>query len=58
MKQTFFPFDAAEFLDNDEIITAYLIEASADDNPDVFIASLSDVAKARGITIKRQTRRT
>ena len=34
MKQTFSPFDAAEFLDNDEIIAAYLTEALADDNPD------------------------
>jgi len=50
MKQTFSPFDAAEFLDNDEIIAAYLTEALADDNPDVFIAALGDVAKARGMS--------
>lgn len=49
MKQTFSPFDAADFLDSDEIIAAYLTEALTDDNPDVFIAALGDVAKARGI---------
>lgn len=48
MKQTFSPFDAAEFLDSDEMIATYLTEAQANANPDVFIAALGDVAKARG----------
>lgn len=47
MKQTFSPFDPANFLDNDEIIVPYLNEALADANPDVFVAALGDVAKAR-----------
>ncbi|MDB5768301.1 MAG: hypothetical protein JWQ61_3115 [Collimonas fungivorans] len=50
MKQTFSAFDAAEFLDNDEVIAAYLTEALTDNNPDVFIAALGDVAKARGMS--------
>ncbi|MEO6921193.1 MAG: addiction module antidote protein [Collimonas sp.] len=50
MKTAFSPFDAADFLDNDEVIAAYLTEALADDNPDVFIAALGDVAKARGMS--------
>jgi probable addiction module antidote protein len=50
MKSVFSTFDAAEFLDNDEVIAAYLTAALADDNPDVFIAALGDVAKARGMS--------
>jgi probable addiction module antidote protein len=50
MKPVFSPFDAADFLDSDEVIAAYLTEALADDNPDVFIAALGDVAKARGMS--------
>lgn len=50
MKPVFSTFDAADFLDSDEVIAAYLTEALADDNPDVFIAALGDVAKARGMS--------
>ncbi len=45
MKQAFSPFNAADFLGSDEIIASYLSEALADNNPDVFIAALGDVAK-------------
>lgn len=44
------PFDAAEFLDNDETISAYLEVASRDDDPDAFLIALAAVAKARGMT--------
>jgi len=50
MKPVFSAFEAADFLDSDEVIAAYLTEALADDNPDVFIAALGDVAKARGMS--------
>jgi probable addiction module antidote protein len=43
-------FDASEFLDDEEVIAEYLAAAMEDDNPDVFIAALGDVAKARGIS--------
>lgn len=43
-------FDASEFLDDEEMIAEYLSAAMEDDNPDVFIAALGDVAKARGIS--------
>ncbi len=43
-------FDVAEHLDNEEVIAEYLAAALEDPNPDVFIAALADVAKARGIT--------
>jgi probable addiction module antidote protein len=42
-------FDAVEYLDSEEMIAEYLTAAMADENPDVFLAALSDVAKARGI---------
>lgn len=49
MKTTYTTFDAAAYLDNDEVVAEYLSAAAEDSNPDVFIAALGDVAKARGI---------
>lgn len=49
MKTTFKQFDAAAYLDNDELIAEYLTAAAEDPNPDVFLAALGDVAKARGM---------
>ena len=48
-KTTYKPFDAAAYLDNDAVIAEYLSAAAEDPNPDVFVAALGDVAKARGI---------
>jgi len=44
------PFDAADYLDNEETIAAYLNAALEDGNPDVFLAAIADIAKARGMT--------
>ena len=44
------PFDAADYLDSDEMIVEYLCAALEDENPDVFLAAVSDVARARGMT--------
>ena len=44
------PFDAADYLDNDEVIAEYLNAALEDENPDVFLMAISDVAKARGMS--------
>jgi len=49
MKTTYAPFDAAAYLDNDAVIAEYLSAAAEDPNPDVFVAALGDVAKARGM---------
>jgi probable addiction module antidote protein len=49
MKSDFKVFDAAEYLDNDEVIAEYLTAAAEDLNPDVFLAALGDVAKAKGM---------
>jgi len=43
-------FDAADYLDNDIVIAEYLNAALEDDNPDVFLQAIADVAKARGMT--------
>jgi probable addiction module antidote protein len=43
-------FDASEYLDNEEVIAEYLTAALEENNPQLFLAALSDVAKARGMT--------
>jgi probable addiction module antidote protein len=48
-KTIYKPFDAAAYLDNDAVIAEYLSAAAEDRNPEVFLAALGDVAKARGI---------
>ncbi|SBW07570.1 conserved hypothetical protein [uncultured delta proteobacterium] len=42
-------FDVARYLDNEEVIAEYLSACLEDPNPDVFLAALGDVAKARGM---------
>jgi probable addiction module antidote protein len=49
MKTTYATFDPADYLDNDEVIAEYLSAAVEDPSPDVFLAALGDVAKARGM---------
>src|ERR1700689_1833990 len=49
MKTTYAAFDAAAYLDNDDVIAEYLTAAAEDPNPDVFLSALGDVAKARGM---------
>ncbi|MDP8997495.1 MAG: putative addiction module antidote protein [Pseudomonadota bacterium] len=48
-KVTYSTFDAAEYLDNEKVIAAYLSSAAEDENPDVLLKALADVAKARGM---------
>lgn len=43
------PFDASEYLDSEEAMAEYLAACLEDENPDVFLAALSDVAKAKGM---------
>lgn len=42
-------FDAADYLNDEETIAAYLTAALEDPNPDVFLAAVRDVARARGM---------
>ncbi|MBL8510660.1 MAG: putative addiction module antidote protein [Betaproteobacteria bacterium] len=46
----FTPFDAADYLDNEEAIAAYLSAALEDDDPDLFLTAVKDIARARGMT--------
>jgi probable addiction module antidote protein len=50
MKRKLKPFDASNYLDNEVVISEYLNAALEDENPDVFLMAISDVAKARGIS--------
>jgi probable addiction module antidote protein len=43
------PFDAADYLDNEKVIAEYLNTALENENPNVFLVAVSDVAKARCI---------
>jgi probable addiction module antidote protein len=42
-------FDAADYLNNEKVIAEYLNAALEDENPNVFLIAVSDVAKARGM---------
>jgi probable addiction module antidote protein len=48
-KTKFAPFNAADYLDNDEVIAEYLAAALEDPDPEVFMMAVSNAAKARGI---------
>jgi probable addiction module antidote protein len=43
-------FDPSAFLDDDEVVAEYLTAALEDPNPDVFLAAVGHVAKARGMS--------
>lgn len=43
-------FDAADYLDSDIVAAEYLNAALEDENPDVLLQAIADVAKARGMT--------
>lgn len=44
------PFDISEHLDDEDMIAGYLSLCLEDENPNVFLNALGDVAKARGMT--------
>jgi len=50
MTKSYAPFDPAAYLDSDEVVAEYLTAATEDPNPEVFLAALGDVAKARGMS--------
>lgn len=47
---TFAPFDSADYLDDEETIAEYITAALENPNPDVFLAAVRNVARARGMT--------
>ncbi len=44
------PFDAADYLNSEEDVTAYLEAALEADDPAVVAAALGDIARAKGMT--------
>jgi len=52
MSEKFTTFDAAEYLDNDEAIAAYLEAAQEEsgDDPNMLAMALSDIARARNMS--------
>lgn len=53
----FAPFDAADYLDNEAIIAEYITAELEDPNPDVFLTTVRDVARAPGYDPTRRNRR-
>ena len=45
----FSPFDAADYLDDEETISKYITAALEDSNPEVFLTAVRDVARACGM---------
>jgi len=46
----FAPFDAADYLTDEETIAEHLSAALEDPDPDLFLVAVRDVARARGMT--------
>jgi probable addiction module antidote protein len=43
------PFDAARYLEDDEAVAEYMTAVLEEDDPDLLLAALSDVARAKGM---------
>ena len=43
------PFRVSDHLDSEETIAEYLTAAAEDENPDVLLSAISEVARARGM---------
>jgi probable addiction module antidote protein len=50
MSTKFSAFDVAEYLDNDEAIAEYLNEAIVENDSDLFLSALADIARARSMS--------
>lgn len=50
MKNKIAAFEAADYLDKEEVIAEYLNAALENENPDVFLRAIANVAKARGMS--------
>lgn len=43
-------FDAAKFLDNEEVIAEYISQVLSENNSDLLLLALKDIARAHGMT--------
>lgn len=50
MSTKFSAFDVAEYLDSEKSIAAYLNEAMAENDSDLFLSALADIARARSMS--------
>lgn len=50
MKEKILEFDPSVYLDSEETIAEYLTVTLEENDPDLFLAALSNVAKARGMS--------
>jgi probable addiction module antidote protein len=48
-KVTYSTFNVSDHLDSEKVISEYLTLAAQDENPNLLLKALSDVAKARGM---------
>ena len=53
-KAAFTPSDSAEVLDDDQVIIEYLQAALAEDDPELFVKAVGNVARAMGMTAVAQ----
>ena len=53
-KAAFTPWDSAEVLDDDQVIIEYLQAALAEDDPELFVKAVGNVARAMGMTAVAQ----
>lgn len=49
MAKKLIPFDAAAYLDSEETMAEYLSAVMEQDDPDLLLAAIGDIAKARGM---------
>ena len=49
-KAAFTPWDSAEVLDDDQVIIEYLQAALEEDDPELFVKAVGNVARAMGMT--------
>jgi probable addiction module antidote protein len=52
--ENFAKFEVADYLDSEEVIAKYFRAALEDENPDVFVTAVADIAKARGRREKKR----
>lgn len=53
-KETFTPWDSAEVLNDDEVIIEYLKAALEENDPELFVKAVGNVARAMGMTTVAQ----
>ena len=53
-KETYTPWDSAEVLDDDAVIIEYLQAALEEDDPELFVKAVGNVARAMGTTTVAQ----